>query len=264
MRATVTIDTREFQSAMRQYLAVTKRTLEEAVRTRLFYLLIRVFLILKPRDPQAARNRIRDYLNAPIGERRFDRRTGKRVGRSRMLQRRHLIAQMLQRKAGGKGLYGEEMKAAAGKLSRQSIGSVGYLKSVVAKAIKAINGHFTQFGRQVKDKLKAGQRRRESRQVAGNQALIDLAGEYGHHLSGNVALHKGAKAFAFVTKGWSPTAVADMAIAIANGQEGNVAANYNPAFAQAFRDEAAEMRRHLASRMQEDANRFMVNPLPVP
>lgn len=255
MKPTITIDTREFHAANREFLARTSRTLEEAVRTRMFFLLVRVFALLKPQDPQAKRNQVRAYLNEPVGERRFDKKTGKRVGRGRMLQRRHLIVQARQKAQGKPGLYGAEMKRAAGAFSRQAIGSIGYLKSGVVKAIKAINGgSFSQFGGRTKGKA--------GKFYAANSALVKIAQQYGTAFS-NVAIHKGVKAFGFVTKGWNPTAVTDIGWKIADGQESNVAAVVNPVFQRAFNDEATEMRRHLARELQKDANAHMEKPLPI-
>lgn len=241
---------------MREVLAKTSRTLEEAVRTRMFFLLVRVFALLKPQDPQAKRNQVRAYLNEPVGERRFDKRTGKKVGRGRMLQRRHLIVQARRRAAGLPGLYGEEMKKAAAALSRQAVGSIGYLKSGVVKAIKRINnGGFSQFGGRTSGKA--------GRFYGPNAALIRIASEYGTGMS-NVGIHKGVKAFSFITKGWSPTAVTDIGWQIKDGQESNVSAVVNPAFQRAFNDEAREMRRHLAREMQAVANEHMDKPVPIP
>ena len=83
MTPTVSIDTTEFQSAIRQMLAKTSRTLPQFLNARMFYLLLRMFAALDPKDPQAERNRIRNYLNEPVGERRFDKRTGKKVSKIR-------------------------------------------------------------------------------------------------------------------------------------------------------------------------------------
>lgn len=234
---------------MREYLTVTKSTLAEATNRRMFFLLARVFVLLKPHQLQSFRDKVRTYLNEPIGERRFDRKTGKKVGKARQLQRVHLIVQAKRRAAGEKGLYGDEMKKAAGKFRRQAIGSVGYLKSGVAKAIKQIRGSFTQFGGRTK---KSG-----GRDISPNAALVKLANEYGTSMD-NVAMHKGAKVYTTKAQpGLSPQAIADMAWNIKDGQDGNVSAVVNPAFQRAFADEAIEMRTELARRMQEVTNQFM-------
>lgn len=263
MNASVKLDTSEFHETMREYLTVTKSTLAEATNRRMFFLLARVFVLMAPQYAQKERNRIRAYLNEPVGDRRFDKRTGKKVGRARMLQRRHLIVQAKRRNAGEKGLYGQEMKDAAAKFSKAAIGSVGYLKSGVARAIKELRGSFTQFGRQEKMKLKAGQVRRSSREVEGNAALIKLAQEYGTSMD-NVAIHKGSKAFVKkAVDSFSPEAVCDMGWKIKDGQENNVTNATSPAFRKAYDDETIEMKAYLEARLQADANAFMVPELRV-
>lgn len=248
MTPVVTVDTREFQSAMRQYMAVTKRTLEDATNRRMFFILTRAFVLMKPHNAQAERDRIRDYMNTQIGERRMDKRTGKMIGKKRILRRVHLIAQSLNKKAGNKGLYGADMRKAAGKLRSRAVGSVGYLKSVIAKAIKQINGHFTQFGFSTK--------KASGKQISGNATAIKFAAEYGTSQA-NVGMHKGGRAYVLPARaGFSPQAIADMATGIANGQESRVENEYNSAFSRAYRDETAELNRHLAERMQSDINRF--------
>lgn len=239
---------------MREVLAKTSRTLEEAVRSQMFFLLVNVLALLKPQDPQAKRNQVRAYLNEPIGERRFDRKTGKKVGRSRVFQRRHAIIQARQRAMGKPGLYGEAMKKAAGAFSRWAIGSIGYLKSGVVKALKRINGgHFSQYGGVAKG----------GKQYSGNAALIQAALRYGVGMS-NVGIHKGAKAYAGVSKSTGNVySFADIGWQIKDGQEANVAAVVNPAFQRAMNDRAADMRRHVASKMQAVANEHMVKPLPL-
>lgn len=257
MKATVTVDTTEFKAALREFAPLSRSTLADIVNRRAFFLLARVFVLLKPQQLQAFRNKVRAYLNEPIGERRFDKATGKKVGRARILRRVHLIVQAKRRNAGEKGLYGDEMKEAAAKFRRQSIGSVGYLKSGVAKAIKQLRGTFTQFGRQEKIKLQPGQVRRSSREIDGNAALIKLANEYGTSMD-NVGMHKGAKAYTTKAQpGFNPTAIADIAWNIKDGQEGNVSAVVNHAFQRAFDDEATEMKAEIARRMQDLSNQFM-------
>ncbi len=261
MTPTVSIDTTEFHAAMRAYLAVTKSTLEEATNRRLFFVLARAFVLMKPHAADAERARIRAYLNEPVGESRIDRRTGKKVGRGRVFRRVHKIAVHREIMEGrstpwkGKDRHtgADAMKASAAKVLRQSIGSVGYLKSVIAKAIKQLRGSFTQFGSRSK--------KSNGRDIAPNAALVALAREYGTSQD-NVGMHKGGRAY--VTKavaGLSPTAIADMAVSIANGQDGRVASQYQSAFQRAFDDERRELQRYLGERMQDDANQFMEKPL---
>ena len=261
MTPTVSIDTTEFQAAMRQYLARTKSTLEDATNRRMFFVLARAFVLLKPHHASTERARIRSYLNQPMGAARIDKGTGKKVGRGRVFRLVHKIAVhreiMEGRSTPWKGKSraegAEAMAAAAAKVRRQSIGSVGYLKSVVAKAIKQIRGSFTQFGRQSK---KVG-----GRAIKGNAALIGFAEQYGTSQD-NVGMHKGGRAFVTkATAGLSPQAIADMAVSIKNGQEGRVAVQYEAAFTRAFNDERVELENYLAGVMQADANEHMEKPL---
>ena len=253
----------EFNAAMKQLLATTSRTLPEFLNARLFFLLVRALAILPPKSPQEQRNKIRNNLREPIGERRMDRATGKKVGAGRVFRRVHKIAVhreiMEGRSTPWKGkdrLAGADaMRAAAAKVMRQSVGSVGYLKSVVVKAIRLIPGNkgFTQFGRQTK---KAG-----GISIKGNAALIALAKQYGADAS-NVGTHKGARAYVTPARdGFSPSAIADMAVNIANGQDGRVGAVYGEAFNRAITDETTEMQRQLARHMQAIANEHMVKPI---
>lgn len=263
MKASASVDMTEFNAAMKQLLATTSRTLPEFLNSRLFYLLLRIYIHLKPHSPQSERNRIRAYLTEPIGERRMDARTGKKVGRSRVFRRVHKIAVHREIMGGrstpwkGKGrLAGADaMRAAAAKVMRQSIGSVGYLKSVVVKAIRKIpgNGKFTQFGRQSK--------KANGISIQGNAALIAMANQRGLPAE-NVSTHKGARAYVHPARdGFSPTAIADMAVSIVNGQEGRVASVYGEAFSRAIADETVEMQKHLAAKMQDLANDHMEKPL---
>ena len=77
MRPTVTVDTSRFDAAWKEYLPKTKRSLADAVNARTFFLMLRLYILLPPKSPQAARNKILDYFNRPVGERRRDKKTGK-------------------------------------------------------------------------------------------------------------------------------------------------------------------------------------------
>ena len=92
MTPNVSIDTTEFHAAMREYLAVTKSTLEEATNRRMFFVLARAFVLMKPHAANSERARIRAYLTEPVGDTRIDKRTGKKLGRGRVFRRVHKIA----------------------------------------------------------------------------------------------------------------------------------------------------------------------------
>jgi hypothetical protein len=249
MTPTVVVDTTRFSAAWREYLPRTKRSLAEAINARTFYLLLRLYCLLPPKSPQAARNKILDYFNRPVGERRRDKKTGKLVGRSRELRVVHLIAQAKNKKAGKEGLYGEKMREAAASLRRRAAGSVGYLKSCVVKGIKKLSPSFTQFG---------GTRRARKgsagvRSIAANQALLNLANQYGLPTE-NVSVHRGSSAYSYNAKaGISPHSHVRMNIGLADNQIGKVNSIYAKAMQQAYDDEAKELEIHIRAKMEEAA-----------
>ena len=246
MNPTVTVDTSRFDAAWREYLPKTKRSLADAVNARTFFLMLRLYCLLPPKSPQAARNKILDYFNRPVGADRFDKKTGKRVGKSRQLRVVHLIAQAKNAKAGKPGLYGQDMRDAAGKLRRRAAGSVGYLKSAVTKAIKKLSPSFQQFG---------GTRRAKKgsagvKSVAGNQALISLANQYGLPQE-NVSMHRGSSAYSYNAKaGFNPSSSVRLNIGLSDNQVGTVEAIYSKAMQQAYNDEARELENHIAAALQ--------------
>jgi len=247
MTPTVTVDTSRFDAAWKEYIPKTRRSLADAVNSRTFFLMLRLYILLPPKSPQAARNKILDYFNRPIGARRIDKKTGKFLGRSRELRLVHLIAQAKNAKAGKPGLYGQDMRDAAGKLRRRAAGSVGYLKSAVTKAIKKLSPSFQQFGGTRRAKKGSA----EVRIVAGNQALINLANQYGLPQE-NVSMHRGSSAYAYNAKaGFSPSSHVRLNIGLADNQIGNVEAIYAKAMQQAYNDEAREIEMHIAAKLAE-------------
>ena len=246
MTPTVTVDTSRFDAAWREYLPKTKRSLADAVNARTFYLMLRLYCLLPPKSPQAARNKILDYFNRPIGARKVDKKTGKFLGRSRELRLVHLIAQSKNFKAGNEGLYGPTMRTAAAKLRRRAAGSVGYLKSAVTKAIKKLSPSFQQFG---------GTRRAKKgsagvKSVAGNAALISLANQYGLPQE-NVAMHRGSSANTQKARsGINPSSQVRMNIGLSDNQVGTVEGIYSKAMQQAYNDEARELENHIAAALQ--------------
>jgi hypothetical protein len=249
MTPTVTVDTSRFDAAWKEYLPKTKRSLADAVNARTFYLMLRLYCLLPPKSPQASRNKVLDYLDRYVLKMRKSKKTGKYIGRNRALRVVHLIAQAKNAQSGGnggKGLYGPTMRKAAGKLRRRAAGSVGYLKSAVTKAIKKLSPSFQQFG---------GTRRAKKgsagvRSVAGNQALINLANQYGLPQE-NVAIHRGSSAYAFNAKaGFNPSSHVRMNIGLADNQVGTVEGIYAKAMQQAYNDEARELENHIAAALQ--------------
>jgi hypothetical protein len=174
---------------------------------------------------------------------RVSRKTGKRIGKSRLLRRVHLIAQARERKAGRRGLYGEDMKEAASSLYRKAIGSVGYLRSGVVKAIRVFNKGFSQFSKpKWRPLVKPSGYKPPAKP---NAALVSLANQYGLPEE-NVAVHKGTKAKGYqAVPGWNPTASVLMQTGIADNQLGRVKSIYDTAMQKAYDDELAELQAHL-------------------
>lgn len=255
MTPVFTIEAEKFNAVMKRWLLTASRELARAVNSRMAFLLMRVFALMKPQRVQEARDKVRAYMQQPIGERRFDKSTGKRVGAKsgRVLRRAHLIAQARNAKMGQPGLYGNDMRKASGAVQRRAIGSVGYLKSAMIGAIKAVNGKygFGQIGRNAKGK---------TRGIEPNVAFLRLLDKYGITSGrGNVARMKGAKhSIELARPGVNPLATVRLSIGLAQGQEGNVAEEFNGPFIRALQDERIEMERHLAAKL-EDAAQEAIN-----
>lgn len=250
MKAVIDIETEKFNEVMKRWLVTTTRELSVAVNARMAFLLMRMFVLIPPHRVQQKRDEIRTYLNQPIGDRRTDKKTGKKVGKARMLRRVHLIAQARAKGTGKQGLYGERMAKAAASLRRKAVGSVGYLKSGLIGAIRKFNGHFTQFG--------GASKKSKGRQISGNAAFMRLVREYGGlEGTGNVAKHRGAKFGALTAKpgfsGAKTEASVQLSIGVADDQVQRVNAIYTTAATRAFRDEREEMERHLAEKLEAAA-----------
>ena len=238
------VDTSRFDAALKQYLLSTQRDLHKAINARFFYLMVRLFVLVPPRSPGQERRRISDYLGKPLGDiNRKSKKTGKRIGRSRLLRRVHLIVQAREAQAGRRGLYGQEMKAMASSFMRKSIASVGYLRSAVVKAIRVYNRGFTQFQAQKWKPLVKPAGYKAPKKT--NAALVALANQYGLPEE-NVAVHKGTRARGVqAVPGFNPTATIVMTAGIADNQYNRVAGIYNPAMQRALDDETTELTNHM-------------------
>ena len=246
MKPTVEINTEEFHRVMRLWMLKSSQELSKAVNRRMFFLLVRLYVLTPPKNPQAQRDKIRSYLGHEIGERRFSAKTGKKVGKQRALKRVHLIIQARLAKAGKAGLYGAKMKEATKTFLKRSIGSVGYLKAPVVRAIKGFSGHFSQWGGTTKKARGAN--------YNPNSALVRIGAEYGVFASsGNVAMFKGAKAQNKPARpGLKPTAESSMSVSTRE-DTGKIDSIYRDAVSKAFADETAEMRAHIEDVMNETA-----------
>lgn len=238
------VDTSRFDAAMKAYLLTTQRDLHKAINARMFYLMVRLFVLVPPKSPSSERTRIGDYLKKPLGDiNRKSKKTGKRIGTARLLRRVHLIAQAKERAAGRRGLYGKAMKDAASAIYRRAIGSVGYLRSAVVKSIKLYNRGFTQYSKPKWVPLVKPPGYKAPKQP--NAALVAMANQYGLPEE-NVAVHKGTKARGTqAAPGWNPEASVFMSAGIADNQYNRVQNIYNPAMQRALDDELAEMTNHM-------------------
>lgn len=258
----MTVDTSRFDEALKTYLLSTKRDLHKAINARFFFLMVRLFVLVPPRSPVQERRRIADYLGTPVGDiNRKDRKTGKRVGKSRLLRRVHLIAQSKETKAGRRGLYGEEMKRAASAFMRKALGSVGYLRSMVVKGIRVYNRGFSQFQSAKRKPLVKPAGYKPPRKT--NAALVSLANQYGLPEE-NVAVHKGTKARGYeAIPGWNPTASLTMTAGIADNQYNRVAGIYNPAMQRALDDELKELEAHMTEALLINGDELVKNGIDI-
>lgn len=244
----MTVDSSKFDAAMKQYLLTTSRDLHKAINSRFFYLMVRLFVLVPPKSPGQERRRIADYLGASAGNlNRKSKKTGKRIGTSRILRRVHLIVQAKAAKDPTKnfagGLYGKTMKAAASALMKKSIASVGYLRSAVVKSIRIYNRGFTQFQSPKWKPLSKPAGYKAPKKT--NAALVSLANQYGLPQE-NVGIHKGTVAHGVqAVPGWNPNAFVSMRTGIADNQYNRVSEIYNTAMQKAMDDETTEMVNHM-------------------
>jgi len=256
-------EVQKFNRVMDEWLNLTSRKAADAINSRMAFLLMRIFAILPPHNLKEERRRIRQYMNQPKGDTHKSveiiftaagRLVAYRAERKRKVAERprlkNLIVQKKQRQKGRKGLYGQEMKLAAEKLLRRAVGSVGYLKSGLIKAIRKFNGHFTQLG---------GQKRKDGQgKVSANQAFVKMLQEYGHSASGgNVGVHGGSKTttrLAKPTKTGLKEALASIDMQVAPDQLARVQLVYRQAAAMAFRDERMEMEMVIQRKLEEAAS----------
>lgn len=234
--ANVEVDTSRFDRAVKIGLEQTTRSMAEFMRARMFFLLVRMYVLMPPRNVQTQRVRVANYLQATIGDfNKIDKKTGKRFGRARLLRRVHLIVQARNAKEGKIALYGPTMREAAGSFMRKSVGSVGYLKSGVVKAIRKVSPKFKQFGKADKKGNLHG----------GNKAAQNLAFFYGAEQR-NVAMHKGTNAtYRPPENSFKSSSTVNIVAGVQDSQVSKVDAIYNATAQRAFADEAVELEKHL-------------------
>jgi hypothetical protein len=251
----VSVDTTEFQKALKLWMVNSKRELANALNMRMKYVQMRALLITPPRNPQTRRNQVRDQMNRVIEERgrmvtRSKSPGWKRWGRSRQYRYANMVAAVRQGKPGiGAGRPRSEipklLSEAAAKVRRGAIGSVGYLKAVIVLMLRGISGgRFTQFGGVINGKSKT-----KRVDVPVNTALVALAGQYQHEMA-NVGVHKRAKVDTHLAvPGINPVAESFASFGAKDlpnlGGPAKAEAIMQASFTQAFEDERKEMLQHI-------------------
>jgi hypothetical protein len=258
VNVSIDIDQTEWRNAMRRMVAQSSRSLAAVINARMFYVLLRAYVLMKPQNVQAERNKVREYMSRVI--RRAVHAKGTHKGRVKDQRGKrtnphftvaHAIAQKKAFATTGKGLYGDSMREAAKSTRQRATGSVGYLKAVIAKGIARINGHFTQFGGALRT------RRGVKTRTQANAALVTIAQEYGvYPIAGNVKMFKNQ----FVTfyraeARVNPTEMITGRMGVKDGQESTVMTIYKDVFGRAMNDELREMKAHLGEVVADEANK---------
>jgi hypothetical protein len=134
------------------------------------------------------RREIRSYMQAVIGRRlsRKERKAGKH-----QLMRMHLIIQSRRRRAGLRGLYGDEMRRLSGRFSGQAQRSVGYLKVMLLPIIRGLN------------------RVMRTAQASGIRGYVKRFAETGGAGGGRISIWPGSGGYGIVTPaaGTNPLAI---------------------------------------------------------
>lgn len=239
-----------------------KGTLADLMNKSLYFVLVRTFASLEPKDPAGQRAKNKAYLNEVLVTKIRLAVSGKRAGKfistgaKHMLRRVHLIAQARRIKHGEKALnprqlkagFADAMKKEAAPIRRSAIGGVGYLKGAIVKAISTLSksngfGSFSQFG--FGAKIKDGAVIRE--EVKANAFLASIASEYGL-TSGNVGIHKHTRSSAKLANPahWNPVAEASFSFGVHDAGKAGAEARYNAALAKGFSEELNEKLQRLA------------------
>lgn len=142
--ANVSVNLTGLRAAIVQYSATTKKSPVEIVNQRTANVARWAFEGITPQDPKGKRMQIKEYMDRVIVTSvRYNKSRKKIVARGKKhhLRLKHLIAQMRAKKEGKKGLYGDEMIQAAGRLSNFAQASVGFVKSVFLPIFVGLNPH---------------------------------------------------------------------------------------------------------------------------
>lgn len=227
----ITLDSKEFDTAINLLIASGKKTASEEVNQRAMNVAVRAFKNLPPKEVTQARREVKAYMDFNPVLRYRTIKTGKNKGKKKLvrkksqLTRKNLIAQAQRAKAGLKGLYGDAMRIASGKVSRIAQTSQGYVKSVFIPIIIGLYP-YVKFRPPVS----------LTRQIAR------WPGSSG---SGRVTPAKdGTKAFALL----------QTSLRVDPGQDSKVRTLQYNALANAMSDETREMKKHYQDRIAKMLN----------
>ena len=261
---TAQVDTTQFQAALKQYVVASNKEMSAELNRRMFYVLLRAFVLLPPKFIQEAKAKAKAYVEQLRGE----TKTGARLV--------HLIAQGRRMAKGLPALTPSQIKAGESKKPvsriRISAAAQGYLKSVVVKALTRISSAnlgvgFSQFGRGAvtarADRIAKTGRFIKGRagkpEVPPNAALAKIAAEYGVGFDpkSNVGVYGGTKAaMKGAQPGFNPVAEALLEVKVHEGQEGKLYGILSNAFQQAFNDEREQMLAKMRERGQAVCDAF--------
>lgn len=152
----MSVDTSRFKRGLRAYASVSSRSLAELINQKALDVAVRAFRMTRP-ETGANANALqlrRNKINRELWQQKLTRvklaKSGKRKGKfiqvgarirsKKQLYAVNLILQKSRGRKGIKGLYGTEMRQAAGKWARRAQVSVGYLKVPWLRAVQLLVG----------------------------------------------------------------------------------------------------------------------------
>lgn len=217
MSASISIDTTEFNAALREYVKVSKRTLGEIINKRAFRLLMRAFEL----TPRADRSTVMNAFGLSVKGFKVNKKTGK-IRTSYKLDDRRRAYDLLQGSRVARGLaplsYAKAMGGALS-LSVQRVNSIGTLAAGWVGAIRAISG-----------KIRESAPKRQKVKPPGTAKPAQ--------------------------EGWNPSAEFAYNATEFKKSGIQLDPRLTPVLQQAFNDEAKDMMQYVAERMQKDADRF--------
>lgn len=233
----VTVDTSQFQAALRKHLATTSRDLQWAITSRLAFVVMRAMKHLKPHSISGKRDEVRSYLFQVLESRGKLFTRGKRKGQVNTAKD-HIIAHRIVQSNASKGYYGREMTKATKEFTSRTIKSVGYMKAAMAHALTKLVGTVTIQVQGKKERI-------VSKSFASLRSEFSPVGPATSSVS---TISKGS--------GWNPFSSVNVELTkVRNGQESKVNSLYVSAVNRAFAEETEEMIRHMEAKVLDNAEK---------